>query len=219
MRRLTILQGLPASGKSTYAREHVDAHTVTVSMDGIRRMLVAGGNVQKLYYRGVRHDHPRIERDVVDMYRMMCARLLASGFDVIADAQNLGRDSQEGLIAACAPYVDDVRVVVFNPPLRVLLDRNRRRDGSDRVPESYIRDQYARWERTLRDEDAEWVKVPVVETEDGRWTVCDDGTPGNHVFIQASALYALSKNHDLAAVNGFVWEHPDALTDYDEIRF
>lgn len=71
---------------------------------------------------------------------MMCARLLASGFDVIADAQNLGRDSQEGLIAACAPYVDDVRVVVFNPPLRVLLDRNRRRDGSDRVPESYIRD-------------------------------------------------------------------------------
>ena len=22
---------------------------------------------------------------------------------------------------------------------------------------------------------------------------------------------------DLAAVNGFVWEHPDALTDYDEI--
>ena len=36
------------------------------------------------------------------MYRMMCARLLASGFDVIADAQNLGRDSQEGLIAACA---------------------------------------------------------------------------------------------------------------------
>lgn len=49
--------------------------------------------------------------------------------------------------------------------------------------------------------------------------VCDDGTPGNHVFIQASALYALSKNHDLAAVNGFVWERPDALTDYDEIRF
>lgn len=143
MRRLTILQGLPASGKSTYARNHVNAHTVVVSMDGIRRMLVAGGNVQELYYRGVRCDNSRIEYDVVDMYRMMCARLLASGFDVIADAQNLGRDSQEGLIAACAPYVDDVRVVVFNPPLCVLLDRNRRRDGSDRVPESYIRDQYA----------------------------------------------------------------------------
>lgn len=28
MRRLTILQGLPASGKSTYARDRVDAHTV-----------------------------------------------------------------------------------------------------------------------------------------------------------------------------------------------
>lgn len=24
---------------------------------------------------------------------------------------------------------------------------------------------------------------------------------------------------DLAAVNGFVWEHSDVLTDYDEIRF
>lgn len=43
MRKLTILQGLPASGKSTYARDHVDAHTVVVSMDGIRRMLVTGG--------------------------------------------------------------------------------------------------------------------------------------------------------------------------------
>lgn len=61
--------------------------------------------------------------------------------------------------------------------------------------------------------------MPVVETEDGRWTVCDDGTPGNHVFIQASALYALSKNHGLAAVNGFVWEDLDALTAYDEIQF
>lgn len=150
---------------------------------------------------------------------MMCTRLLASGFDAIADAQNLGRDSQEGLIAACAPYVDDVRVTVFNPPLCTLLDRNRRRDGSVRVPESYIRDQYARWERTLRDEDAEWVKVPVIKTEDGRWMVCDDGTPGNHVFIQVSALYALSKNHDLAAVNGFIWKRPDALTDYDKIQF
>lgn len=84
----------------------------------------------------------------------------------------------------------------------------------DRVPESYIRDQYARW-----DEDVEWVKVPVVETEDVRWMVCNDGTPGNHVFIQASALYALSKNHDLVAANGFVWEHSDVLTDYDEIQF
>lgn len=219
MRRLTILQGLPASGKTTYAREHVDAHTVVVSMDGIRRMLVAGGNVQETYYRSVRHDHPRIECDVVDMYRMMCARLLASGFDVIADAQNLGRDSQEGLIAACAPYVDDVRVTVFNPPLCVLLERNRKRDRNDRVPESYIRDQYARWERTLRYEDAEWVKVPVIKTEDGRWMVCDDGTPGNHVFIRASRLYSLVKSHDSAAANVFIWKRPDALTDYDEIRF
>lgn len=143
MRGLMILSGLPASGKSTYARDHVDAHTVVVSMDGIRRMLVAGDDLQETYYRNVRHDNPRIERDVVDMYRMMCARLLASGFNMIADAQNLGGDSQEGLIAVCAPYVDDVRVMVFNPPLRVLLERNRRRDGNDRVPESYIRDQYA----------------------------------------------------------------------------
>ena len=188
-------------------------------MDGIRRMLVAGGNVQETYYRSVRHDHPRIECDVVDMYRMMCARLLASGFDVIADAQNLGRDSQEGLIAACAPYVDDVRVTVFNPPLCVLLERNRKRDRNDRVPESYIRDQYARWERTLRYEDAEWVKVPVIKTEDGRWMVCDDGTPGNHVFIRASRLYSLVKSHDSAAANVFIWKRPDALTDYDEIRF
>lgn len=66
MRKLMILQGLPASGKSTYAHEHVDAHTVTVSMDGIRRMLTAGENVQETYYRGVRCDNPRIERDVVD---------------------------------------------------------------------------------------------------------------------------------------------------------
>lgn len=80
MRKLMILQGLPASGKSTYARNHVDAHTVVVSMDGIRRMLVAGGNVQETYYRSVRHNHPRIERDVVDMYRMMCARFVGERF-------------------------------------------------------------------------------------------------------------------------------------------
>ena len=218
MRRLMILSGLPASGKSTYARKLVDAHTVVVSMDGIRRMLVADADLQETYYRNVRHDNPRIERDVVDMYRMMCARLLESGFDVIADAQNLG-DSQEGLVAVCAPYVDDVRVMVFNPPLRVLLERNRRRGEGDRVPESYIRNQYARWERTLRSEDVGWVKVPVARTGDGSWMVCDNGMADNHVFVRASILGVLTGNHDPIAANGFIWEHSDVLTDYDEIRF
>ena len=39
---LTIMRGLPASGKSTWARKHVADHpdTVIVSLDGLRRMMM-----------------------------------------------------------------------------------------------------------------------------------------------------------------------------------
>lgn len=36
---LTLLRGLPGSGKSSWARAHVDANTVVVSLDGLREMM------------------------------------------------------------------------------------------------------------------------------------------------------------------------------------
>lgn len=42
MTTLTILRGLPGSGKSTWARKHVDSNTVIVSLDGLREMMAGG---------------------------------------------------------------------------------------------------------------------------------------------------------------------------------
>lgn len=77
--RLTILRGLPASGKSSYAEEQLKSgNTVRVNRDDIRAMIHKG-----LQWSGAR------ERVTVSVEKAVVTEALKSGLNVIVDDTNM----------------------------------------------------------------------------------------------------------------------------------
>lgn len=145
MTMLTILKGLPASGKSTWAKTHVDEHTVIVSADGIRLML-AGGLTDWHTRMNTLDDETRtrMERLAVDTAHAIARAALRMGLDVIADMQNMDNRSLEAWRTVARDAGANVRVETMpDLPLDVLLERNRLR-GDAMVDEAYLRRAYAR---------------------------------------------------------------------------
>ena len=145
MTMLTILKGLPASGKSTWAKAHADKRTVIASADGIRRMLAGGLSDWHARMNGLDDAaRSRMERLAVDAAHDIARTALRMGLDVIADMQNMDNRSLEAWRTVARDAGADVRVETMpDLPLDVLLERNRTR-GDAMVDESYLRRAYAK---------------------------------------------------------------------------
>lgn len=142
---LTILRGLPASGKTTWAKAHADEHTVIASADGVRHML-AGGLSDWHERMNALDDktRSRMEQLAVDAAHDIARTALRMGLDVIADMQNMGDRSLNEWRKVTQDAGADVRVETMpDLPLDVLLERNRHR-GDAMVDEAYLRRVYAR---------------------------------------------------------------------------
>ena len=145
MAMLTILRGLPASGKTTWAKAHADEHTVIASADGIRHML-AGGLTDWHARMNTLDDktRSRMEQLAVNAAHDIARTALRMGLDVIADMQNTGDRSLNEWQKVAQDAGADVRVETMpDLPLDVLLERNRKR-GDSMVDESDLRRVYAR---------------------------------------------------------------------------
>lgn len=157
MSTLTILRGLPGSGKSTWARKHVDANTVIVSLDGLREMMAGG--------RQAWHEtmNPQLNRILVRQAHTIISDLLAKGVNVISDSQHVNPRFCVDEIRIAARHKAHVETITFNVPLAELLERNQSRPENDRVPEEYLRTQYETWHENLN-HDSRWVNVRVDKT-------------------------------------------------------
>ncbi len=156
MATLVILRGLPASGKSTWARKAAATtpNTVVVSLDGLRRM-TAGGLVA---YHQRRTD--RMEQLIVRAAHAMVCDALRKGMNVVMDAQNATVERVHALVRLAADCEADVQMVAFSVPLETLLERNRARAKDDRVPEDYLQSQFDRFADKIA-VPMQWVRVPV----------------------------------------------------------
>lgn len=145
MTMLTILQGLPASGKSTWAKAHADKRTVIASADGIRRMLAGGLSDWHARMNGLDDaERSRMERLAVETAHDIARTALRMGLDVIADMQNIDDRSLDAWRKDAQDAGADVRVETMpDLPLNVLLERNRLR-GDAMVSEAYLRRAYAK---------------------------------------------------------------------------
>ena len=145
MTMLTILQGLPASGKSTWAKAHADKRTVIASADGIRRMLAGGLSDWHARMNGLDDaERSRMERLAVESAHDIARTALRMGLDVIADMQNIDDCSLDAWRKDAQDAGADVRVETMpDLPLNVLLERNRLR-GDAMVSEAYLRRAYAK---------------------------------------------------------------------------
>jgi predicted kinase len=138
MTKLLITRGLPASGKTTYAKAWVAEdreHRARVNRDDLRTMVDGGEWIQ-----GVTEPRIVAARDA------SISALLNRGVDVICDDTNLVQRVARDLARLAARAGAELTVVdLTNVPLETCLLRNGRRADKEPLPEDRIRDMHVRY--------------------------------------------------------------------------
>ena len=133
MPKLLILQGIPASGKSTFAREWVNedpSNRIIVNRDSIREMLGP-------YWM------PSREKLVTGIEDDVITNGLFQGYDVCVDATNLNPKTVRKLMSY-ENYNDcEIEFKYFKISLEEAIERDKNRSRS--VGEKVIRDFYKKY--------------------------------------------------------------------------
>jgi len=135
--KLIVLQGIPASGKSTYARKMAKANPdkyVIVNRDNIRSMLGE-------YWV------PKREPLVTEIEKQMVIAGLGAGYTVLLDATNLNPKALRDWKHMAEDYEFEIEYVEFKISLRKALWRDwwRGFKGGRRVGTKVIRRFYERY--------------------------------------------------------------------------
>lgn len=132
--QLIICRGLPASGKSTWAKEEVakrKGQLIRVNRDDLRAMRGSGFSKEN-------------ERWIRDVRDQAILKALERGFDVVVDDTNLDPGVVAQLQAVASPYQPEIIERFFDTPLEECLTRNaRRKEG--RVPQRVIREMHRKY--------------------------------------------------------------------------
>jgi len=138
MTTLTITRGLPASGKTTWAKQYQATEApraARVNRDDLRRVM-HGGLVGANW----------AERQVSVAQRAAVEELLRAGVDVICDDTNLRARVVRDFAGIAAECGADFEVKDFTDvPLEVCLERDATRPEPDRVGEEVIRGMHQRY--------------------------------------------------------------------------
>ena len=114
---LTILCGIPGSGKTTYAKEIIKKHTNTIhlSSDSIRAELYGDESIQ---------GNPS---EVFSLMQKRAVDALYDGLDVIYDCTSITRKDRSGIIAAC-PKFANIQCDIIWSPIEVCIKRDAARE-------------------------------------------------------------------------------------------
>ena len=128
VKTLYLMSGVPASGKSTYARKLAASNgAVYISRDEIRFAILKDNE-----------DYFSHEDEVFDLFIMNIQKTLDSGNDCIADATHLNIKSR--LKTLNRLDLNDVRIVLImmDTPIYECLVRNSKRAGLTMVPQRVL---------------------------------------------------------------------------------
>lgn len=135
-KRLWIMVGIPASGKSTFIATHdnfFNERKAVISRDNIRFSMIKEGDS---YFSK--------EKEVFNEFIRQIKVSLEENFDTIADATHISVGSRSKLLRALGDSLKNIEInaIVIRTPLDIALVRNSKREGLNLVPESAIRDMY-----------------------------------------------------------------------------
>ena len=156
MKKLIIMCGCPASGKSTLILERYmksNLTTVVVSRDKIRFSILKDCD-----------DYFSKEKVVFRKYCAEINKAMADGADiVVADATQINAKSRKKLFDNLnIPNDYFVEAMCLDTPLQECLIRNSKREGREFVPETAIREMYEKYERPMI---AEGFDVIIIHTD------------------------------------------------------
>lgn len=131
--KLYIMVGIPASGKSTFAKKYdIFNNIVIISRDKIRFSLL---KEEDSYFSK--------EEEVYDIFCKEINDNLALGFDVFADATHLTKKSRAKLIKNINKnFLLDISAIYMDIPLKECIKRNKNRQGREYVPEKEVEKMY-----------------------------------------------------------------------------
>lgn len=121
MQKFIMLFGLPASGKSYWAKAHLNESNIWISSDNFRESL--GADKDNNY--------------IFNTMRSCTIDALTKGLTVIYDATNLARKHRMVILSEVKRRFPAVfcRIEVFMAPIEVLKERNSHRTGAECVPD------------------------------------------------------------------------------------
>ena len=143
--KLLCLRGLPASGKTTYAKELVDKGWVRVNKDDLRAML----NNSKFSKSN--------EAYILSLRDEIIISSLVHGKNVVVDDTNLDPKHLIQFESIAAEFMADFEIRFFDVDLKECIKRNRERQNP--VPDKVI---YSMYERYLKP------PTPVIEYDDNK---------------------------------------------------
>lgn len=121
---ITVLCGIPASGKSYYTEKPMDKPTITISSDEIREKVF--GDIASQRYN----------RFVFSIMRMIAEKAILTGIDIFIDSTNIQVKHRKQWIDMAQKYECNIICIFVNPPVEVCLERNKNRERT--VPEHII---------------------------------------------------------------------------------
>lgn len=136
--KLLVLKGLPASGKSTYAKKLEEQGYIRVNKDDIRID-------ERLFPEGYNFKNKSHEKRVVRERNRIVTEALEAGKDVVVDDTNLNPVHIKDLanIGKKFDVIFEVNDSFLDVPLNVCIERDKGREGM--VGESVIRSMYHQW--------------------------------------------------------------------------
>lgn len=142
-----ITIGLPASGKTTWAKEFCDTNSITrVNNDEIRNLLYL--------QQGHRNWSRKLESTVRSTRERMISDLAIAGADVVIDNTHLNPKTMTETISFCEGLGYSVELVDFrHVSLEECLRRDALREGHTQVGEKVILDMFNKFLKTPADRD------------------------------------------------------------------
>ena len=139
--KLLMLKGLPASGKSTYAKELESQGWSRANKDDIRKM----------FFPDYTH---KDEKDVVEIEDAEIIAELRDGKNVVVDDTNFAPKHQQRLEKIAKDMNADFEVLFIDTPLEECIKRNKKRPNS--VPLEVIMNMYRQYIAPLREKAIEY---------------------------------------------------------------
>jgi predicted kinase len=155
-RKLYLMVGCAASGKSTFLKNHsFEGTTEIISRDKIRFSLIKDNEP---YFSK--------EKEVWREFVKRAKESLKTNDNTILDATHINEASRFKILTALAPALKDVYTcaIVLPRPLETLLEQNSKRSGRAYVPEDVIKNMYENF--TIPSSEEGFDEIIVVERKE-----------------------------------------------------